>query len=56
MLLNETEKDNLFVRAWKLYVRCEFFQTEPQVLAYFTHKVTLAFFHYVQQADQTQLL
>ena len=41
MLLNETEKDNLLVQACRLYIECDFFLTELQALAYFTHKVTL---------------
>ena len=56
MLLPETEKDNLLVQACRLYVECEFFLTELHVLAYFTHKVTLSLFNWVETSDQSQLL
>ena len=56
MLLNETEKDNLLVQACRLYIECEFFITELQVLAYFTHRITLPFLNCVEEVDQSKLI
>ena len=56
MLLAETSKTNLLVEACKLYLECEFFWTELQVLAYFTYKVTLPLLNCVEVSDQATLL
>ena len=56
MLLLETEKNNLLVQAYRLYVECEFFLTELHALAYFTHNVTFPLLNCVEILDQSQLL
>ena len=56
MLLLETEKDNLLVQACRMYIECEFFISELQALAYFTHKVTLPLLNCVEVCDQLSLL
>ena len=55
-LLDETWKSNLLVEACKIYLGCEFFLTELQLLAYFTHKITLPFLNCVEKSSQTVLL
>ena len=56
MLLDETSKSNLLVEACKLYLECEFFLIELQVLAYFTYKITLPLLNCVERSDQAALL
>ena len=56
MSLLETEKNNLLVQACRMYSECEFFITELQALAYFTHKVTLPLLNCVEVCDQSKLL
>ena len=41
MLLLETEKYNLFVKACQMYFECKFFIKELYAFAYFTHSRTL---------------
>ena len=55
-LLEETWKSNLLVQACKIYLDCELFLTELQLLAYFTKKITLPFLNCVEKCSQEQLL
>ena len=55
-LLEETWKSNLLVQACKIYLNCELFLTELQLLAYFTKKITLPFLNCVEKCSQEQLL
>ena len=55
-LLEETWKSNLLVQACKIYLNCELFLTELQLLAYFTKKITLSFLNCVEKCSQEQLL
>ena len=55
-LLEETWKSNLLAQACKIYLDCELFLTELQLLAYFTKKITLPFLNCVDKCSQEQLL
>ena len=55
-LLAETWKSNLLVEACKIYLECPFFLTELQLLAYFTHKITLPFLNCIEKCSQEELL
>ena len=56
MLLNETHLSNLHVEIVRLLLDSEFLLTELEVLAYFTHKVTLPFLYFVEVNSQEELL
>ena len=56
MLLHETEKDNLLLQSYKLYMECEFFFTKLEALSYFTHKLTLPLLNCVAASSQKDLL
>ena len=47
---------NFFFQVYKIYLDCELFLTELQLLAYFTKKITLHFLNCVQKCSQEQLL
>ena len=56
MLLHETKKNNLLVQSCKLYMECEFFFTELQVLSDLYYKVTLPSLNFVETSSQKDLL
>ena len=47
MLLNETHLNNQHIEIVKMFLESEFMITELQVLAYFTHMITLPFLYFV---------
>ena len=55
-LLEETWKSKLLVQACKIYLDCELFLTELQLLAYFTKKITSPFLNCVEKCSQEQHL
>jgi hypothetical protein len=56
MLLNETHLSNQHVEIVRLLLDSEFLLTELEVLAYFTHKVTLPFLYFLEVNSQEELL
>ena len=55
-LLMETWRSNLLIESCKLYVNCELFTTELDLLAIFTHKVTLPFLNCIEKSTKEKLL
>ena len=56
MLFHETEKDNLLLQSYKLYMECQFFFTKLEALSCFTHKLTLPLLNCVAASSQKDLL
>ena len=56
MLLNETHLNNQHVEIVRLLLDSVFLLTELELLAFFTHKITLPFLHFVEVAQQQELL
>ena len=55
-LLNETTRNNLLVRASKLYISCEYIICALTCLAYFTFKIGMPFLNLIQQSSQAELM
>ena len=56
MLLDETHLNNQHVEIVRMFLDSEFLLTELNVLAYFTHKITLPFLYFVEVNTQDDLL
>ena len=56
MLLNESHLSNQHIDIVCMFLDSEFLITELQVLAYFTHVVTLPFLYFVEVNSQEELL
>ena len=56
MLLNESHLSNQHIEIVRMFLDSEFLITELQVLAYFTHVVTLPFLYFVKVNSQEELL
>ncbi len=56
MLLNESHLSNQLIEIVRMFLDSEFLVTELQVLAYFTHTVTLPFLYFVEVNSQDKLL
>ena len=52
MLLNESHLSNQHIEIVRMFLDSEFLITELQVLAYFTHVVTLPFLYFVEVNSQ----
>ena len=55
-LLAETHLVNQYVEVTHMYIQCEFFLTELEVIAYFSYHVTLPFLNFVEISTQNTLL
>ena len=55
-LLNETDHSNQHTEAAWMYIDCEFFVTEMQVVSFFSYHVSLPFLNLVEKGDQSRLL
>ena len=56
MLLNESHLSNQHIEIVRMFHNSEFLITKIQVLAYFTHVVTLPFLYFVEVNSQNGLL
>ena len=56
MLLDESSASNLLAESSRIYLNCELFLTELQVLAFFTHTVTLPLLNAVAISTTEELL
>ena len=56
MLLNESHLSNQHIEIVKMFLDSEFLITELQVLAYFTHTITLPFLYFVEVNTNEELL
>ena len=56
MLLDETHLSNQHVEIVRMFLDSEFLITELNVLAYFTHRITLPFLYFVEVNTQEDLL
>ena len=56
MLLNESHLSNQHIEIVRMFLDSEFLITELEVLAYFTHVVTLPFLYFVEVNSQEELL
>ena len=56
MLVEVVVGSNQLVEACKIYLSSEIFLTELEVLAYFTHHVTLPFLHCIEKSTHEELL
>ena len=56
MLLNESHLSNQHIEIVRMFLDSEFLITELQVLAYYTHVVTLPFLYFVEVNSQEELL
>ena len=52
----KTWKSTLLTEACKLYINCELFITELNLVAIFTHKVTLTFLNCIGMSTKKELL
>ena len=55
MLVQKVTESNQLVEACKIYLVSEIFKTELEVLAFFTHHVTLPFLNCVEKSMQHEL-
>ena len=51
-LLQETNRDNLLVRACKLYIECEYIICALTCLSYFRYKIGMPFLNMVENSSQ----
>ena len=56
MLLNESHLSNQHIEIVKMFLDSEFLITELQVIAYFTHTITLPFLYFVEVNTNEELL
>ena len=54
-LLEKTWKSCLLAQTCKIYLDCELFLTELQILAYFTNKITLSYLNCVEKFNQENM-
>ena len=55
LLLDQTTRNNLLVKASKLYVNCEYIICALTCLAYFTYKIEMPFLNMVEKSSQKDL-
>ena len=55
LLLDQTTRNNLLVKASKLYVNCEYIICALACLAYFTYKIEMPFLNMVERSSQKDL-
>ena len=55
-LLERTNKNNLLVRACRLYLESDFVVAALKALANFTYFVTMPFLNFVEQCDQNEMV
>ena len=54
-ILEETTNNNLLVQACRLYLENEYTFAALKALSYFTYKVTMPYFNFVEKSDQNDL-
>ena len=54
-LLDQTNKNNMLIKACKLYLRCEYIQCALTALAFFTYKIGMPFLNMVAMSSQRDL-